>query len=354
MQNNINVEGILRHIGINSNCSRNNKNNKNKIKKEETIVTKIKPHNFFTRNEININNLLHLLEHKRNRYITIKKASKLSINEVDDDIIKKTEISKGNEYIMIKYEENEDEYIEGITRFLYNKKEEDYIYGVIESYFYIIKTLFQLQKEGIIYYNFSSEKMKFKDIYNPHCLLYDFESSLMERKIKLNTNNTNNINKKEIIEYFYNFIMKPQNFTFKPFEVHVLFYLYKMEEQYLSKYKISQIIDKYVDNMGSILKGQTEKLINQECHQYMEQFINKNKEEIIIQLLIHYKTWDNYSVSILYLHLVENIIQGYKIQMRFMSKLQDILNQNLSQNPNHRMTIEKTIKKFNDLFQYWN
>jgi len=350
MRNNMNVEGILRHIEVKS---KYNESIKNRIKKDTNIVTKIKPYNFFTKNEININNSLHLLENKANRYITITKATKLSINEVDDDIINKTEISKGNEYILLKYEENECENIEGITRFLYNKGEKEYVYGVIESYFYIIKTFYQLQKEGIIYYNFSSERMKFKDIYNPHCLLYDFESSLMERKIKLNEN-TNNTNKKEIIEYFYNFIMKPQNFTFKPFEVHVLFYLYKMEEQYLSKYKISQIIDKYVENMGSILKGQTEKIINQECHQYMEQFINKNKKEIMVQLIMHYKTWDNYSVSILYLHLVENIIQGYKIQMRFMSKLQDILNQNLSQNPNQRITIEETINKFNDLFQYWN
>jgi len=171
------------------------------------------------------------LEHKTNRYITITKATKLSINEVNEDIINKTEISKGNEYILLKYEENEDEYIEGITRFLYNKGEKEYIYGVIESYFYIIKTFYQLQKEGIIYYDFSSEKMKFKDIYNPHCLLYDFESSLMERKIKLNEN-TNNENKNEIIEYFHNFIMKPQNFTFKPFEVYDVCYLYTMEELY--------------------------------------------------------------------------------------------------------------------------
>jgi hypothetical protein len=141
MRNNLNVEGILRHIG---------KKREKEVKKEATIVTKIKPYNFFTRNEININNVLHLLEHKRNRYITIKKATKLSINEVDDDIINKTEISKGNEYIMIKYEENEGENIEGITRFLYNKGEKEYVYGVIETYFYIIKTFYQLQKEGII------------------------------------------------------------------------------------------------------------------------------------------------------------------------------------------------------------
>lgn len=339
MRNNLNVEGILRHIG---------KKKEKEVKKEATIVTKIKPYNFFTRNEININNVLHLLKHRRNRYITIKKATKLRINKVDNEFIKETQIYKGNEYIMIKYEENEDEYIEGITRFLYNKGEKEYVYGVIETYFYIMKTIYELEREGIIYYNFSSEKMKFKDIYNPHCLLYDFEGSLIERRI-----NTNNMNKDEIIEYFHNFILKSQNFTFKPFEVHVLFYLYKMDEQYLCKYKIKQIIDKYVENMGSILKGQTEKMIKEECYQIMEKFVKQKKEEIIIQLISYYKTWDNYSVSILYSHLVENIIQGYKIQITFMSKFQNILYQNLSQSPNKRMTIEETIHKFNDLFQYW-
>lgn len=345
MRNNVNVEGILRHI------EKRNKygdERKDKKKKETTLVTKIKIHNFFTKNEININNTLLLLEHKKNRYITIKKATKLRINEVNNDNIQKTEIQNENEYIMIKYDENEGEYIEGITRFLYNKGEKEYIYGVIESYYYMMKTFFQIQKEGIIYYNFSNEKMKFKDIYNPHCLLYDFEISLMERKM-----NTKDVKQSDIIKYFYNFITKTQDFTFKPFEVHVLFYLYKMEEQYLSKYKIMQIIDKYVDNMKNILKGQNEELIKECCHQFMEKFINKNKEETIIQLLKHYKTWDNYSVSTLYLHLVENIIQGYKTQIRFMSRFKDVLNQNLSPNPNQRMSIEDTINKFNDLFQYW-
>ena len=99
MINNMNVEGILRHIEVKSEYNKSIKKNK-----DTNIVKKIKPYNFFTRNEIKINNSLHLLEHKTNRYITIKNATKLSINEVNDDIIKKTEIGKGNEYILLKYE----------------------------------------------------------------------------------------------------------------------------------------------------------------------------------------------------------------------------------------------------------
>ena len=335
MQNN-NVEGILTHFY-----------NKNTfIQKETNIVTKIKPYDFFTKNEILINNILHLLEYKTHRYITIKKATKLRINEVDDTIIKLYNENENKKFIILKYDENENIYIKGITNFLYNKNEKDYIYGVVESYVYLMKTFFQLQNEGIIHFNFTSEKLKFKDIYNPHCILYDFECSLLEKKL-------NQTNKSDIIEYFHNFIFKTQNFSFKPFEVHLLFYLYKMEEHYLSKYRITKIIDKYVENMKNILKVQDDSFIKRDCNKFVDPFINKNKNYIILELIKYYKTWDNYSASILYLHLVDNIIQGYKTQITFMNKFQSILYTNLSLFPSQRMTLEDTIIRFNTLFQHW-
>lgn len=200
--------------------------------------------------------------------------------------------------------------------------------------------------------------MKFKSIDNPHCLLYDFRMSLLEKKLK-GDNNLQGDKKEEIIEYFCNFIKINQNekqdinFTFKSFEVHVLFYLYKMEEQYLSKYKLTNIISKYIENMKQFLKGQDETFIKQNCEQFMNQYINKNVEYIKIDLIQYYKTWDNYSVSILYLHLVENIIQGYNCQNLFMTKWLDILYQNVSQNPRQRLSINETANRFSNLFQYW-
>ena len=340
MQNNINIniDGLLTHIYKTNNLIENNVTNN-----EINNVTKIKKYDFFAKNEISINNILHLTENKRNRYITINNARKLQINDNKKTI---TKINQENAYIMIKYSENDGEYIEGITRFLSNKRESEYIYGVIESYLYLIKTFHEFKKEGIIYFSFSSEKMKFKTIYNPHCIIYDFETSLLENKLKGDKN--------DIIGYFCNFIKKINDFTFKPFEVHVLFYLYRMEEEYLSKYKITNIINTFVENMENILKEEDMSMIKENCEQNMNQFINKNRNDVIINLIQHFNTWDNYSVSILYLHLVENIILGYKKQIRFMSKFQDILYKNISPNPQHRLSIEETIQQFQELFQYWH
>ena len=385
LQNNFNVRSLLSHLNnsntynnYNTYSNYNNNSNNNKIKHDVKYLCKMKDYTFFTKNEIRINNILHLSENRTNRYITIISANKMCINEVNDksirkinfeqeemqnlNIIKEDEYEDKNktnhQYIFIKYNETSGQYIEGIMHFLHNKQEREYIYGIIESYNYIIKTIIHLQEEGIIYYNFTSEKMKFKSIDNPHCLLYDFRMSLLEKKLQ-GDNNLQGDKKEEIIEYFCNFIKINQNekqdinFTFKSFEVHVLFYLYKMEEQYLSKYKLTNIISKYIENMKQFLKGQDETFIKQNCEQFMNQYINKNVEYIKIDLIQYYKTWDNYSVSILYLHLVENIIQGYNCQNLFMTKWLDILYQNVSQNPRQRLSINETANRFSNLFQYW-
>lgn len=327
---NINIEGIRNHFYKND----IQLINKSPLPTNDNKLTVIKKYDFFTKNEIKINNILHLIDNKKQKYISIVSAKKININEIS-----------ANDYIIIKYSENNNEYIEGITFFLHNKCEKEYICGIIDSYLYLLQSLDILQKEGVIYFNFSSEKLKFKTICNPHCILYDFNGSLLRDKMK-----NDNI---ETINYFFHFISKTQNFTFKSFEVHVLYYLYKMDEEYLSKYKISIIIERFVQNMKSVIKGQDGKIMKSKCELFMEQFINKNKNDIILNLINCCDTWDNYSVSILYLNLVENIIQGYRSQMRFMTKFQDILFKNISPCPEKRLSVEETIIEFKKLFQYW-
>jgi hypothetical protein len=328
IKNEINIENIKTHI-----CKTIKNNN-------TELMSVVKSYNFFTKNEININNILHLLENKHKRYITIKSAKGLKIGEYNHNIDK---------LFLIKYNETPNQFIQGFTKFLYNKCEKDYIYSVIESYIYIMNSILKLQKEGIIYFNFSSLCVKFVNINNPHGVLYDFENSLLEKYI---TSNTKDEDEKKYL-YFSYFIKKNQNFTFKSFELHVLFYLYHMDETHLSKFKITEIINKFVENMTHVFKEQDKQISINNCKQFMEQFINKNKFIIIDKLLSYYNTWDNYGVSILYLYLVENIIKGYKTQPRFMRKFQDILYLNVSQNPQNRLSINETILKFKDLFQFW-
>jgi HD superfamily phosphohydrolase len=38
--------------------------------------------------------------------------------------------------------------------------------------------------------------------------------------------------------------------------------------------------------------------------QFIEQFINRRRSDIIIELLYSVNTWDNYSLSVIYLHLL--------------------------------------------------
>lgn len=337
-QQEIQIKGIVCHLNTNTNTNTNKNKNKNNTSKQ--VVSKVKEYDFFTLNEIRINNILHIFPKKEKRFITIKSAKKLKIND--------NPINNDKKYVLIKYNQEEDQYIEGFSKFVYNKGEKEYIYSVIESYIYILNSFLQLNKEGIVYYHFTSENVLFFDIYNPHCLLKGFQDSLLMSQM----------DESNSYSYFSNFIKKNQNqnqnFTFKAFEVHVLFYLYKMEEEYLSHYKITRIIDKFIENLAPVLKEQPESLLKGQCQTFMEPFINKNKKDIIRKLTSYYDTWDNYSLSILYLYLVENIIQGYQTQMRFMSYFKDILYENLSPNPEQRLSLEETMIRFHQLFKYWD
>ena len=75
----------------------------------------------------------------------------------------------------------------------------------------------------------------------------------------------------------------------------------------------------------------------------------KNKDYIssIKELLKFWNTWDNYSLSIMYLRFLYYLnINGY-IENIFIEKLTEILLTNIHPNPNKRLNIDNTILKFN-------
>lgn len=327
------MEGMKQYISTQTEESNNS------IEKD---ISALKTYNFFTLNEIRIHNIIRLIPDRSNRFLCITSCKQINIGEVSDSKIIRENINNNPEYMLIKYNKNKKEYIQSLTSFLHNKSPKEYVFDVIESYTYLLKSFKILQENKIVYFDFSSHKMLFHEIDNPHTILRDFENSLCVNKLVKDE------------QYIYKFIQKIQNFTFKPFEIHILFYLMKMktEEEYLSRFKINQIIDKFVDNLEDILMDQSKEMIQTNCHDYLDKFANKHKKNIYRDIISHHESWDNYSLSILYLHLVEQI-RDFPRSQDFMKRFQNILYKNISQNPARRFSLKETIAEFNLLFQYW-
>jgi hypothetical protein len=82
----------------------------------------------------------------------------------------------------------------------------------------------------------------------------------------------------------------------------------------------------------------------------LKKYINKPKNEIIIEILQYSHTWDNYELSILYLHIIGNLQRVFSLKDTLINKLTCILSKNIGPDPLKRDTLTKSIEKYNNLF----
>ena len=86
------------------------------------------------------------------------------------------------------------------------------------------------------------------------------------------------------------------------------------------------------------------------CDDYLKQYINRSKTDIIQDILMYYDKWDNYSMSVIYLHIVGHISQVFSLKDTFINKMAIQLSKNLHPNPSQRETLSSSKQKFELLF----
>jgi hypothetical protein len=83
---------------------------------------------------------------------------------------------------------------------------------------------------------------------------------------------------------------------------------------------------------------------------FLKQYINRPKTDIIRDILTYYDTWDNYSLSVIYLHIVGHISQVFNLKDTFINKMAIQLSKSLHPNPSKRETLSNSKHLFDMLF----
>ena len=86
------------------------------------------------------------------------------------------------------------------------------------------------------------------------------------------------------------------------------------------------------------------------CIDVLTKYINTPIKDVIESVLENHITWDNYSLSIIYLHLIGNISIVFSLKHCFINKLLTILLKNISPNPYQRESLQNTFHIFQSLF----
>jgi len=188
-----------------------------------------------------------------------------------------------------------------------------------------------------MFFNLSSKNIVFDESFKP--LLTNFEKSLL----------INNIKDKS---YFISIIKEINNFAYKPIEIHLLYYLIVNNEETLSTQLMETICENYIKNMSvlSFFSENFKKSYKNQCIDFLKKYISKSQNEIVDDVITNYKTWDNYELSILYLHIFGNIIRIFSLKETFINKMLFSLIKNIHPNPLKRESLKDTLNSYSELF----
>ena len=328
------------NIGLISNQITNNRRKVNNTDDNDENQTKITVYDFFSINEIKIGEIIEEIPYYRNYYDIITDYDFIDIGKIGEKIIENVDLdtkNKDKKYVVFNY--NDEKRI-GFSDFLFklpnNNNNKQFVFNILNTYSFLLNSLIKLNENGVCFFELSIENIVFSSYSRP--FLKSFKNSLIISD--LNTS------------YIANIVKNIDTYTHKPLEVHVLFYLIVNNEETMSLSFIEAISNNYVKNMDvlSLFSQNYKESFEKSCVETLKKYINKSKLAIITDILKYTKYWDNYSLSILYLHIIGNISKFFSLKGTFMNKFTLLLIQNIHPNPLKRETLKETSKKYDKLF----
>jgi len=327
MNTNIEITNINKHFFLN-----NERKNEEISKKYNT---KLINYCFYSINEANISDIIKIIPYYSNNYLIVEDYDFVNINQLNENYIEKLNISDDKRYLIFKYKnERLIEFNDFLTNFTIPKL---FIFNIIESFSYLLDNLIKLNSKNICFLNLSPQNIVFNLDCGEKPFIRNFQLSLQVSK--LNT------------PYITNIIKKIEDYTHKPLEIHVLFYLIRNDISYISYSFIEEISEVFINNL-SILNLFSEKYkeaYKQSCIDSLKKYINMSKNDIITDILKYNDKWDVYSLSVLYLHIFGNISRVFSLKQNFISKITLELAKNLNPEPSKRSSLEKLHENYNKL-----
>lgn len=286
------------------------------------------------KNEIQISNVIKNEIPNPSNYDIIHQYEFLNVK----DINQRTAMDDNHHFVLLRYNldtlkyQTLDVFLSTVNlpaRFLSN---------MLKIYSNLLNCLQELEKIDICFFDFSAENILVDSDCN--VILTDFKHSL-----HFNYN----------FEYFLEkSIENLTHYTFKPIEIHLIHYLTKVNNNPLSYSSIDEITTYYVENMEFLKHFDKDSNTNyyHECVAYLKkQYLHKSKEDIFNLIRENWKTWDNFALSVFFLHLLETANQCFSLDKTIISEIILVLKQNVNASPTKRSSISATKNAVDTLFR---
>ena len=302
-------------------------------------VSKVQVYNKYAIREIKIGKKITEIIGYTTHFVPIIKHCRVELGEIEDKDHGRCEIFKkrsSNKFTTMKMP-----FINGtdFIDFMIKNKDNDYIVNkLISSYNHLLSSINKLIQNNILHFDLKGTNILF-DYDSKLPLIIDFGlSSVID---------IDNISNDQMKEIFY--VFGPDYYIW-PLEVHYIAYLIN-ENSNPTDDDLIDIVKEFVDNNKGLIqnfspffiKKYKEKCVNQLKYYNSFQTFEERKKYI----MGFWTTFDNYSLSIMYLKFIHFINTNGYTDNKFIIHFTELLLQNIDPNPENRLDISDTIQKFN-------
>lgn len=299
-------------------------------------VTKLQKKDFRADNEIYIGEVIKKIDNFQLFFSAVIKHCSVNLANVDRSILSKCEIideDRRVEYVLMDsiYVNGED-----FITLLEKLSKKNFINTFFDTYRFLLDTIVILLEHKIVHFDIKADNVLYeKDTNRP--ILIDFGISLPIEKI-----DSNNIEK-------YIYLYAPDYYIW-PLEVHILGFLLHETTGKLTQKEAIDIASIYsknnkaLDYFSDSFKAKYELF----CIEVAMQYVGMERNKAIKKLTESYTTWDNYTLSIMYLKWFKYFFENGPSEIFIL--FSQILVSNISPDPNKRLSVLQTKDKFGELF----
>ena len=320
-------------------------------------ILKLQVMNKSAENEIFMGKLISKIPKWRQHFACIESKCDVDIRKIDENLLDNTGstckiFEKSDNLVALTIPFIRDG---SFTKNIITPKKEKTFPCLVHSYQDLLDSLKLLAEQDIVHYDLKNDNLLYDTILNKPIVI-DFGLSISFKHVKsmidTRKRKTEHTVSSEVLrklkDYFYVFATE---YYLWCLEIHFICYLlHEGQGNGLTREVIEEICSVYVKNNKAFQTFSKDFLVSyiESSIDYYSQFIGKTAEYTVLKLIEHYLTWDNYSLSIVFIKLLSSV---YKEKTnKTIQFFYELLIQNMHPNPDKRLSLEATLIQSKKIF----
>ena len=334
-------------------CDNNTQSNND----PSNYILKLQVMNNSAENEIFIGKIINKIPRWRHHFAPIESKCDVDIRKIDENLLDNTGstcriFKKSDNLVALTIPFIRDG---SFTKNVITPKKEKTFPCLVHSYQDLLLSLQLLLKEDIVHYDLKNHNLLYDNVLNKPIII-DFGLSIPFRHVKsiieTRKRKASHTHSKEALKklkkYFYVFATE---YYLWCLEIQFICYLlHNAEDDGLTRDAIEKICTAYVKE-NKAFQTFSKDFLNSYIEasiDYYSQFIGKTVEYTVFKLIENYRTWDNYSLSVVFIKLLSSV---YKQKTnKTIQFFYELLLQNMHPNPDKRLPVETTLKQSKNIF----